>query len=256
MRALLLFDDVTFPGFTWTNLDLEEDWLNSERRRYADTTDEREQEYLLEVERQVARDPGQQPHTLMDRAWVRSLANLYVKRGRPVVFLFDQSFGEVLESGNTTAYRAALTGLDLVDEKSLTMEQVEEFRRDPEATRKYRDLRLWLHTGLAARSTAEATDVVGKKLAAYDWAIRKHGLKTITGAIHSILDSRHVAAIAGGAGVSALIASPVWGAVLGGLLVGANVATWIADRAIELEEVKRGPHSEIAIIYEAREQFG
>jgi hypothetical protein len=51
-------------------------------------------------------------------------------------------------------------------------------------------------------------------------------------------------------------AGPVWGAVAGGLLVGTRVTTWVADRAIELEDVYRGTDSEIAIIFDARQQLG
>jgi hypothetical protein len=36
----------------------------------------------------------------------------------------------------------------------------------------------------------------------------------------------------------------------------ANVAAWVAERAIELEDVYRGSDSEMAIIYEARKQLG
>jgi len=256
LRAALLFDHVVYPGLTYVNLELVDDWLAHMRRSYTDSSDEREREYLLEIERLYALDPGMHPNALLNRANVRSLANLYVKKGYHVAFLYDQRYGEILESGNTASYRAALQGLDIIDERALTLEQVNEFRADADARRKYRELHRWLSSGLGAASLNEATDILQGELDAYAWAIRKHGFKTVTGALHSILDSRHLAAIAGGAGVGALLASPVWGAVAGGVLVGANVATWIADRAIELEEVQRGPHSEVAIIYEAREQLG
>jgi hypothetical protein len=187
---------------------------------------------------------------------VRSLANLYVKKGRAVAFLYDHDYGEILEPGKSQAYRAALDGLEIIDEKSLTPDQVNEFRGDREARRKYRELHRWLSSGLQAGSVGEASDILHAKLDAYDWAIRKHGLKTVTGALHTLLDSRQLAAIAGGAGLGAMMAGPVWGAVAGGLLVGANVATWLADRATELEDVRRGKDSEIAIIYEARKKFG
>jgi len=116
-------------------------------------------------------------------------------------------------------------------------------------------LHRWLHDGLGAGSVTEATDILQLKLDAYQWAIKKHGFRTITGALQSILDSRHLAAIAGGAGLGTMMAGPVWGAVAGGLLVGTNVATWVANRAIELEDVYRGNDSEIAIIYDARKQL-
>lgn len=255
LRSALLFDHVVHPGLTFLNLETIGDWLGYLRHRYGETTDEREQEYLLEIERLVALDADMHPNVLLNKAKVRSTANLYVKQGYRIAFLYDQSYGEILEAGNTTAYRAALKGLDIIDEKSLTLELVNEFRSDPDARRKYRALHRWLNDGLDASSVTEAADILHLKLDDYQWAIKKHGLKTVTGALQSILDSRHLAAIAGGAGIGAMMAGPVWGAVTGGLLVGANVATWIADQAIELEDVYRGSDSEIAIIYDARKQF-
>ncbi len=255
LRAALLFDNVVYPGFTFLNLELVDDWLGDVRRKYGNTSDEREQEYLLEIERLVALDPDQHPNALLNKAKVRSLANLYARQGCQIAFLYDRSYGEILEAGNATAYHAALDGLDIIDEKSLTLEQVNQFRGDPDARRKYRALHRWLNDGLGARSVAEATDILHLKLDAYQWAIKKHGLRTITGALQSILDSRHLVAIAGGAGLGTMMAGPVWGAVAGGLLIGADVATWVANRAIELEDVYRGDNSEIAIIYDARKQL-
>lgn len=78
---------------------------------------------------------------------------------------------------------------------------------------------------------------------------------TITGAIESIVDSKHISTIAGGTGMAALFTSSVWASIAGGLIVGAGVVTWIAKHAISLEDVKRGSHSEVAIIYEARKRF-
>jgi hypothetical protein len=255
LRAALLFDEVVYPGFSFVNLDIDGDWLGHLRQRHANAADERDREFMLEVERLYALDPEQHPNALVNKARVRSLANLYVNKGRAVAFLYDRSFGEILEPGESKAYRAALDGLDIIDEKSLTLEQVNEFRGDAEARRKYRELHRWLNSGLQAASVEEAGDILHGKLDAYDWAIRKHGLKTVTGALHTLLDSRQLAAIAGGTGLGAMMAGPVWGAVAGGLLVGANVATWLADRATELEDVRRGQDSEIAIIYEARKQL-
>lgn len=254
-RALLLFPHVVWPGFRFINLDLVPDWLDEERRQHAGSSDEYEQEYLRELERLAAKHPDRHPNALINCAWVRSIATVYVNRGQSIVYLYDDKLPGLLEGGREIGYRAALNGLKIIDESQVTMEQVEEFRRDPETTRKYRALRLWLHQGLGAESVDHANDIVTQKLDDYTWAMEKHGLATITGAIESIVDSKHIAAIAGGTGMAALCAGPVWASIAGGLMVGAEVATWIAKRAISLEDVKRGPHSEVAIIYEARKRF-
>ena len=256
LRALLLFPQVISPGFKFINIELVPDWMDFQRRQYSNSSNERDREYLAELEKLVKIHPNGHPNALINGAHVRSLANVYVKQGQSIVYLFDDKLPNLLDTGPQLGYRAALHGLDVVDESKLTMEQVEEFRRDINAVEKYRALRLWLHHGLKAESLDQANDIVAKKLSDYNWAIKKHGLITMTGAIESVLDSKHMASIAGGAGITALFAGPIWASIAGGLLVGAGVATWMAKQAISLEDIKRGPHSEVAIIYEAQKKFG
>ena len=255
-RALLLFPRVAYPGFRYINLEFFGDnWLEAERERVSNSSDEREQEYLRELESLYTNHSDWHPHYLINCAYVRSLANSYVIKGEPFVYLYDDKLPGVVQRGQEISYCAALRGLDIVDEAQITMEQVEEFRNDPEATRKYRALRLWLHEGIRAKSISHANDIVVQKLEDYSWAIEKHGLATITGAIESIIDSKHVAALAGGAGTTALLAGPIWASIAGGLIVGASVSTWIAKQKMKLEEIKRGNNSEVAIIYDARKAF-
>lgn len=59
----------------------------------------------------------------------------------------------------------------------MSWEQILEFRQDRGASRKYRNIRLWLRDGLHAETITEASELVEKKIEDYEWAIRKHGLK-------------------------------------------------------------------------------
>ena len=102
----------------------------------------------------------------------------------------------------------------------------------------------------------EATGILGKKLDDYEWAIRKHGLKTTMAALAHILDPKAVTAVAADAGAAGSLARPVGAAIAGGLVLSSRVVTWLVDRRIALQDVKQGKDSEVAIIYEARKRLG
>jgi hypothetical protein len=102
------------------------------------------------------------------------------------------------------------------------------------------------------QSLQEATDFVSKKLDDYEWAIRKHGLQTITGMVADILDSSTLAAMAAGGGLLAFISGPV-GAVLGtGTIAIGRAALALAERRIILGDLRRGENAPVAAIHEMR----
>lgn len=188
---------------------------------------------------------------------IRYVAEVYGHKGYNVIPLygmserFDNEFGEGLQIG----YEASLNTISIVAPENLTIEQVIDFREDAEAVRQYRSLRLWLRDGLKAQSVEHATDIMSQKLEAYEWAIRKHGLKTLTGALSAVVDSKTLIAIASGAGLTALMAGPMWAALASGLLVCSRSLAWIAERQIDLSDMKRGQNSEVAIFYTMGRRF-
>lgn len=153
-------------------------------------------------------------------------------------------------------YEGALREISIVDDTKLSWEQIIEFRRDKESVRKYRELRLWLQSGLKANSVTEAADIIGTKLAAYDWAMRKHGLITLQGALTFVLDYRQagVAALAVAGGNAA--AGPIFGALAGGLVITGQITAWALGRYIDREDVKRGANCEVAFIHDINKRFG
>jgi hypothetical protein len=92
--------------------------------------------------------------------------------------------------GLKTAYDAALSNLPLVDTTQVGWEEILEFKRDPEAVRKYRDLKLWLHYALKAESIDHATNLIAQKIEDYAWSLRKHGLKRRSGHLRKSLIGR------------------------------------------------------------------
>ncbi|HCG8178395.1 TPA: hypothetical protein NJ503_002177 [Vibrio parahaemolyticus] len=196
---------------------------------------------------------GEDPTNLI---W-RSRINNYAQKGIEVIPLYgsESHFNMDFDSGFHIGYQGALNNVHIPDSNLLSWEQVLEFRSDKEAKRKYRALRCWLREALVGKSVAEATDIIGLKLDDYEWAIRKHGIKTTTSAMRQILDPKTIAILSGSATTAALLGGPIAGAIASGIALGSKVITWGAERKLELEDIKRGSHSEVAIIYEINDKF-
>jgi hypothetical protein len=158
--------------------------------------------------------------------------------------------------GKQKAYIAALNNIPIISENEVSWENIVEFRNDKKALKKYRALRSWLNCGLVADSVAQATDIIGKKIDDYQWAIKKFGLKTINGYVRFIINSNNLLSVASAGGIVALMTGKSWEALLGGgLVVTANTLAWFTERLIDFHDIKRS-NSEIAILYEIKKKFG
>ncbi|MCK4406778.1 MAG: hypothetical protein KAV44_03815 [Bacteroidales bacterium] len=154
--------------------------------------------------------------------------------------------------GSTIAYQAALQNLPTIIEEEASWDQIVEFRKDKMALTNYRKMISWLNNYLQAESISQAEDIILKRIEDYEWALRKHGLKTATGALSSILDWKGISALASGAGIAGIIGGPIWSAITGGIVLSAKISIWIAEHMIDREEIKRGKGSEIAVICDAK----
>lgn len=61
--------------------------------------------------------------------------------------------------------------------------------------------------------------------------------------------------MAASSGLAASIGGPVWAATMAGILVASQVFAKVLDRKIKYEDVKRGKHREIAMLYDAQQRF-
>lgn len=143
-----------------------------------------------------------------------------------------------------------LSNLSIVDEDRLQWSQVREFRRDKEARRKYRRLLRWLDSNMIGKPAPYVEDEIATRLEDYHWSIRKHGLRTVTGAVSSLLESKFLTAGSAATAAAALVSEPIRGLLSGAGLIISKVAIRLADAAIDLQEIKRGPNSEVAFIYD------
>ena len=201
--------------------------------------------------------PPTQLEVLTDNAHgvgLRSICRAHSRRGIKVVPLYrsEAAFSAEFSTGNGTAYQAVLNNIAMVASEELEWRQVLEFRQDPDALRKYRALRVWIHETLVSKSLSEATDIVGVKIEEYEWALRKHGFKTAIGTISEVLDSKLFAAATAAGGLMAAINQPLLALLTVGSIVVSKVAVSISERSIEAEDLRRGENAAIAAICEIR----
>lgn len=190
--------------------------------------------------------------------YYRALARAYAKEGCTVVPSFSsyRSFDDEFNTGAQVAYEGALQNILVVDDKKLDWAQILEFRQDKESLRKYRDFRLWLRSGLKAASPSEAVDIVGAKLDAYEWSMKKHGFETVQGAVTFVLDFKQAGLTASAMATGAVFGGPILSALAGGLVITGQISAWIMKRLIEREDIKRGANCEVAFIHDINKRFG
>ena len=181
----------------------------------------------------------------------------YADAGIHAAWIFSSESGMYRDfnKSETIAYEALLRNLPIPTDDH-DWEQIIDFRNDQRALGHYRNLRLWLQHSLEADSVSHATDLIEQLVGNYRWSIRKHGLKTVTGSIAAIFDWRQSAATMGAAAFATTTAGPIYGTLAAGLMISAQVGASIADRQIDLQDIKRNQFSEVAMIYEAQKRFG
>ena len=193
-------------------------------------------------------------------AYLEILFSQYViKAGiKPVLVLgISEDTLTLLVEGRDLAFLAALDNVPIINESQTSWRQIVEFKSDHEAHRKYRDLSLWLRTGLSATSRQEATDVIGRMVDDYAEAIRKHGFRTKLSLVQFIFDARQLLPSTTVGATSALLTGSAQMALLGsGLVLGAQTVAWAAKRRLALGEVQRGENREVAILYDLQNKFG
>lgn len=184
--------------------------------------------------------------------YMRLKADSLKREGSQLIPIFDNDSFLVnyIPKGNEIGYSAALHNLPLVVEDIMPWDQIFEFRKDKETLQKYRRLRLWLSDSLNAESTSEAEDKIALMINDYQWAIKKHGLQTRIGLLKQLTTSSNLQKIIVGGGVSAILISPIFAALFSGVMIGAEITAYIAERKVESADIERGENSEIALLYD------
>lgn len=183
----------------------------------------------------------------------RFVARFLSKLGQIAIPIYDSKagFDRAFSEGKVNVYDAILNNIPVVS-PGLTWEQVLEFRKDYDSVAKYRALRLWLKDSLKADTTRQAADIIGARLTDYEWAVKKHGLKTVQGVLTQVVDAKDFAAASVGMGVSALASAPIFGLIGGTGYLLAKGALAFRQHGIDLIDYKRG-NAAIAMIHEIKE---
>ncbi len=153
--------------------------------------------------------------------------------------------------GDGVFLKAAYENLTVVDEEGLEWEQVSQFKSDEVASKRYRDFRLWIRELNNVSSFNHARDLLSQRLEDYEWAIKKHGLSTILGALSTIVSSQSLVK-SGSVGISvSLVSQPLIGMLSAGLILTSDVLIKAAKYKLEKEDIQR-KNREVALVYEAK----
>jgi hypothetical protein len=193
----------------------------------------------------------------LEASLVEAISAVESKRGGIAVPIYESSeaFTKEFPSGDAIAYQAVINNIPVVSEV-VAWEQVFDFRRDNEATERYRTLRQWLRVAIAAKSLTEATDRLAQMLESYEWALRKHGVITVTGVLSNIIDSGTVVSLSAAGGILALAGHPTLGAITSIGLALSKGTLRLIDYHLAREDFRRGDNAGLAVIHDARKLAG
>ena len=202
---------------------------------------------------------GVAPETRLVVAENQCISIAYAREcGIPVVPVFHmREEGERLlhEPGDARVIVTTLNDLAIIDEEKIVWEQVQQFREDEDVRKKYRRLIHWLDAEMVSKTQAFIRDEISKRLDDYEWALKKHGIETLIGSISDVLDGKFLAGASATGAVLSLLDEPGLAALTATGLVLSKAIVGISERLVALEDIRRGPNSEVAYIHEARKQL-
>ena len=169
----------------------------------------------------------------------------------------------VLPSSSLNAYDATeddltiyLANLNLVNTKKTEWPQIIEFRKDKEARKKLRNLRLFFQNNYEGKNFAFIQDDLNKRLEDYDHTCKDWGFETTVSTLMTVMDSRSLHATVATAFGAAIFGGPLYAAgatLAGSLLESGKVALRFAKRRHAFHKLKRD--HDLAFIIEAQERL-
>jgi hypothetical protein len=129
--------------------------------------------------------------SLMSKAFAGILAPVFEKLTiRPVqtYFASEENLRGTYSIGSTPMVIAALESLEWIDEEHLTWEQVAEVRKDMQSVSALKRMLHWLDSEMAGKPIWFVADEIQLRIAEYENATSKHGIKLVRGAFGTFLD--------------------------------------------------------------------
>jgi hypothetical protein len=171
--------------------------------------------------------------------------------------------GTVLAPQNVAAtgseVTAILAGLPIVDVSKASWRQILEFRKDPEARRKLRILRLHLADQFIGKTTEQIAAGLELGIAEYERAAKKHGFELLVGSLQASCDAKDTIGAVGvwalvGATLGSSAAAAVIGASVGLLTELSKLTLSVAKGAYDLREFRK--HHPYTYVVEAQSKLG
>ena len=155
--------------------------------------------------------------------------------------------------GDRRVVVASLEGIGIIDETTLTWEQILDFRKDTNARHKYIRFLHWLDKDMIGRSPAYIEDEISLRLQDYERSLKNHGIKTVIGTVSEVLDGKYIIGSSSIVAGLSLSGHPVLGFLVGaGLLIG-KVVIKISETALSFDDNELGINSEVSWVYEVKE---
>jgi len=160
------------------------------------------------------------------------------------------------EPGNLAVITSVVENVAVVSEEHLTWEQVLEFRGDQVAQAAYRRFVHWLDDEMVGRPEAFVCESVAARLERYEWALRKHGIQTVVGALErTVSASSVVGSVAAGAAIQYLAQQPLLSLLAGAGLLVANAAIYATTALITREDILV-QNNDVAFVHHVRRKLG
>ena len=184
--------------------------------------------------------------------WLCSEFSSILRTTPTIFYAHAQTQQRDFPHGPCQVLMATISDCNLVDEKTLTWEQVLEFRRDDEARTKYRRLVRWIDTELKTHSPVEMRDLLAIRLDDYKWAMRKHGLKALIGTLSCLLDPKFLGGASAAVAAAAVTGGGAWAALAGGSLSLGRALVSFGSAYVDSVDDRRKENYEIAYLYEVQ----
>lgn len=176
-----------------------------------------------------------------------------VKSGRRRIILPSYSFKYYDASEeDLTVY---LSNIKLVDTSKTDWSQIIEFRKDKEARKKLRNLRLFLHTNYKGKTSAFVEDDLNRLLEDYQRACKDWGFETTVSTLTTLMDSNGLQASIAASLAIAVFGEPIYGVpfLAPSLIELGKIGLGFAKRKHAFHKLKR--NHDLAYIIEAKERL-
>jgi hypothetical protein len=172
------------------------------------------------------------------------------------IYTSGRQLSEEYEQGDHAAALVTAANVSMVDENSLTWEQVLEFREDTEARLAYRQYVHALDAEMLGKPLSYIQDEMAIRLEKHDKALRDHGISPLSGVISGLLDAKNIGVVSGASATAGKLDGGIGALLTAGILMIGKAIVEVRKHRVAREDLKRGGDSGIAWAYEAKKKLG